>query len=143
MRIRDILHQKGERVITIAPAHTIHQAMRKLVQHQIGALVVRNDGIEGIITERDILQFATRQPADLDRVTVAEIMTRDVVVAIPNDPLDYAMDILTNNRIRHLPIAEDGRLVGLVSIGDVVNALRSNAEAENRYLHDYIAGVIA
>lgn len=143
MRIRDILYQKGERVITIAPAHTIHQAMQKLVRHQIGALVVRDDGIEGIVTERDILEFATRQPADLDRATVAEIMSREVVVALVDDSVDYAMDVLTNNRIRHLPVVDGSRLIGLVSIGDVVNALRSKVDAENRYLHEYMAGVIA
>lgn len=143
MRILDILEQKGRHVITIRSDHTIHEAMRAMVDHQIGSLVVEDQVIDGIITERDILRFATARPRELDTTRVADVMTRDVVVAVPEDSLDYVMGVMTRNRIRHLPIVEEGRLAGLVSMGDVVDALREDAQAENRYMHEYIAGVIA
>ncbi|NIQ52965.1 MAG: CBS domain-containing protein, partial [Gammaproteobacteria bacterium] len=80
MRIRDILRVKGDRVITISPDHSVHQAMQAMMRHQIGALVVEAEVIVGIITERDILGFATRTPDAVDRVAVADVMTRDVIV---------------------------------------------------------------
>jgi CBS domain-containing protein len=142
MRIRDILNAKGPDVITVAPDQPVLTAARILSEHGIGALVVRTaDEIVGIISERDILNLVSSDPAKLDRTRVSEAMTSNVIVGVPTDDLDYVMSIMTQNRIRHLPIVDDGELAGMVSIGDVVNAVRREVEAENRHLKDYIQGV--
>jgi uncharacterized protein len=142
MRIRDILRTKGHDVITIAPDQPVLAAVRVLSEHRIGALVVRADGqIVGIISERDVLNLAAGDPARLEHTPVSGIMTSNVIVGVAEDDLDYVMNIMTQNRIRHLPVLEGERLVGLVSIGDVVNAVRRTVEAENRHLKDYIQGV--
>jgi uncharacterized protein len=142
MKIRDILRTKGHDVITIAPDQPVLAAVRVLSQHRIGALVVRTEGgIDGIISERDVLNLAAGDPARLHNTPVAEVMTTNVIVGVPEDDLDYVMNIMTNNRIRHLPVLEGERLVGMVSIGDVVNAVRRSVETENRHLKEYIQGV--
>jgi uncharacterized protein len=142
MKIRDILRTKGHDVITIAPDQPVLAAVRVLSEHRIGALVVRSEGgIDGIISERDVLNLAAGDPARLTDTPVADVMTSNVIVGVPEDDLDYVMNIMTNNRIRHLPVVEGERLVGLVSIGDVVNAVRRSVEAENRHLKEYIQGV--
>ncbi len=141
MRIRDILQVKGEEVVTISPEHTVLGAVKVLVQHDIGAVVVEDAGqVRGIFSERDILRLVADDCAAAEETRVGEVMTTDLVVGVPDDAVDYVMEIMTKNRIRHLPIVEDGELAGIVSIGDVVNALRREVAAENRYLRDYIAG---
>jgi CBS domain-containing protein len=143
MRIRDILRTKGHDVVTVGPDQPVLAAVRILAEHRIGALIVRSrDQVEGIISERDILNLAASDPARLTSERVADVMTTEVIVGVPEDDLDYVMNIMTQNRIRHLPIVdEDGGLVGMVSIGDVVNAVRRSVEAENRHLKEYIQGV--
>lgn len=144
MTIRDVLRTKGHEVVKIAPDRSIADAVRLLVEHRIGAVVVMQaDEICGILSERDILRLAAVDPGRLTRDHVRDHMTTDLVVGVADDEIEYVMEILTRNRIRHLPIVDDGRLVGIVSIGDVVNALRGGLEAENRYLRDYVQGVIA
>jgi CBS domain-containing protein len=142
MRIRDILRNKGHDVVTVAPDQPVLTAVRILAEHRIGALVVRTaDEVVGIISERDILKLLAGDPASITTTTVAEAMTANVIVGVPTDDVDYVMNIMTQNRIRHLPIVEDGELAGMVSIGDVVNTVRREVESENRHLKDYIQGV--
>jgi CBS domain-containing protein len=143
MRIRDILRTKGHEVITIAPDQTVLSAVRILSEYRIGALVVRNNGeVVGIISERDVLNLVAGDPARLSASLVEDVMTSNVIVGVPEDDLDYVMNIMTQNRIRHLPIVkETGELAGMVSIGDVVNAVRRSVETENRHLKEYIQGV--
>lgn len=141
MKIQEILRRKGHQVVTVTPEIPVLEAMRILVQHNIGAVVVLDgDDIRGILTERDILRLGAQAPTELERRRVAEVMTTDLVVGVPDDDIDYAMNIMTENRIRHLPVIGDGELAGIVSIGDLVNACRREAETENRYLRDYIQG---
>lgn len=141
MRIRDILRAKGDDVVTISPDHTVQGAIKVLVEHGIGAVIVEEDDtVRGIFTERDILRLAAAGVGALKDTRVGDVMTTDLVVGVQDDHVDYVMEIMTKNRIRHLPILEDGALAGIVSIGDIVNALRNEIEAENRYLRDYIAG---
>lgn len=141
MLIRDILSLKGSTVVSIGPVNSVHEAVELLARENLGALVVmKGEEVAGIITERDILRLAARSPHILSTQTVGEVMTKEVIVANPGDRIAYAMEIMTRNRIRHLPIIDDGALVGIVSIGDVVNALRDRTEAENKYLKDYISG---
>ena len=142
MKIRDVLRTKGTEVIQIDPDRPVLEAVRVFSQHRIGALVVTREGaIEGVVSERDVMNLMAERPDALPATTVAEIMTTDVIVAVPTDDLDYVMNIMTNNKIRHLPIVEDGGLAGIVSIGDVVNEVRRSVESENRHLKDYIQGV--
>ena len=142
MRIREIIQSKGAAVVTVAPDRTVLEAMRVLVEHGIGAVVVMDgDRIAGIMSERDVLRLGAKSPASLETTRVADVMTRDLIVAVPDDDLDYAMQVMTKNRIRHLPIVADGSLAGMLSIGDVVNAARRTVESENRHLRDYIQGI--
>ena len=141
MKIRDILRTKGAEVVQIAPDATVLDAVRVLAEHRIGALVVTRDGeIRGVVSERDVMNLTARDPESLAERPVSDIMTGDVIVAVPTDDLDYVMNIMTNNKIRHLPIVDDGELAGIVSIGDVVNEVRERVESENRHLKDYIQG---
>jgi CBS domain-containing protein len=140
MSVREILRSKREDVITVTPESSVHEAMRVLVRHNIGALVVFDGEIRGILTERDLLRTGADDPLRLLHEKVEELMTREVITAEESVELREVMDIMTERRIRHLPITRAGQLCGMISIGDVVNALRKSSEAENRYLHSYIAG---
>jgi CBS domain-containing protein len=154
MRIRDILEEKGTGVVTIEPGETIHEAIGRLNEHGIGSLIVTGKGEEivGIITERDVLRVCGNLCARLDepparedttcQSLVQDAMTKDLVIGVPDDDLAYVMGIMTKNRIRHLPILDDGGLVGIISIGDVVNAHLKETEFENRTLRDYIQGPV-
>ena len=143
MKIREILRSKGTGVVTVEPGATVHDAMRRLVEHDIGSLVVLEGGdVVGIITERDVLRLGSRDPGYLKDRRVSEAMTGDVIIATPDEDIYYCMEVMTRNRVRHLPILEEGDLRGIVSIGDVVNACRRDAEAENQYLKDYIRGSV-
>jgi len=141
MTIKDILRTKGREVVTIAPGPTVLEAMRILVRYRIGAVVVVDGNeIHGILSERDILNLGAEDPNLLTQRRVADIMTTDMITAVPEDGLQHAMDLMTRHRIRHLPIVENHRLAGIVSIGDVVNACRTHAEQENDQLREYISG---
>ncbi len=143
MRVSDILRRKGTGVTTIGPDASIHDAIRVLVEHNIGALVVVDgdeDEVVGIITERDILRECAVRCDELRTRRVREVMTRDVIIAVSDDKVDYVMGIMTKNRVRHLPVMDDADLSGIISIGDVVNAHLREAEFENRLLKDYIHG---
>jgi len=140
MKVRDILKVKGSQVYTIGPDQTVLDAVAILMQHRIGALLVRDatGTVSGIISERDVLGQCLHRSADLDRIHVREVMTRDLVVCVPDDDVDYAMGIVTKNRVRHLPIMDDDGVAGIISIGDLVKACLEEAEYENRYLKEYI-----
>ena len=140
MKVREILAIKGEHVHTIEPDRAVLDAVALLVEHGIGALLVRDaDGtVAGIISERDVLRVCRDQSAALGAIRVADVMTRDLIVCVPDDAVDYAMGIVTKNRVRHLPVMDSGRVVGMISIGDLVKARLDAAEYENRYLREYI-----
>ena len=140
MKISEILAVKGEHVHSIGPDRSILDAVALLLEHGIGALLVRDagDAVAGIISERDILRVCRDRGAALGTIEIADVMTRDLVVCVPNDDVDYAMGIVTKNRVRHLPVLDGGRVVGMISIGDLVKARLDAAEYENRYLREYI-----
>lgn len=144
MKIRDLLVEKGFEVVTVPPSFPLQDAMRLLVEHNIGSVVVTQDKVvEGILTERDVLRLAADDPAAMKKMKVEEVMTKDVVVGLLDEPVEYVMEVMTQNRIRHLPIVDDGWMQGILSIGDVVNALRKKVEVENHYMRDYIRGVFS
>ncbi len=125
MKISRILATKGKGVITIRPQQSLREAIALLTRHNIGALVV-TEGPEtpiGIITERDIIRYAVEQEALFD-ILVSEVMTRDLITALPQDDIESVANTMTERRFRHLPIMEGGVLVGIVSIGDIVKAQR-------------------
>jgi CBS domain-containing protein len=143
MRIREVLDHKGMSVVTVEPDRTVLDAMRILVEHNIGSVIVTHEGtILGILTERDVLRLGATQPDSLTTTLVAEAMTKELVVGVAEDLVDYVAGVMTANRIRHLPIVDGDRLTGVLSIGDVVNALKQEKEVENRYLREYIQGAV-
>lgn len=141
MKIQDILKAKGDNVVTVGPEATVVTAVRLLVQHGIGSVVVvQDDEIRGILTERDLLRAAARDVSQLGTARVSELMTSRVVTASAEAEIRDVMHVMSDLRIRHLPVVRGGRLCGVISIGDVVNALRRRTEDENQQLHAYIAG---
>ncbi len=139
MRLREILLSKGSEVYTIAPSATLQDVANVLVQHNCGSLVVVEDGqLCGIITERDILRAAAASHQPLANCAVRDYMTAKLVTGSLDEDLAEVMGQMTHHRIRHLPILEDGRLVGMISIGDVVKAQHDRLSMENHYLKNYI-----
>jgi CBS domain-containing protein len=140
MKVCDILHTKGTAVMTTTPDATLHDALRTLVNARVGALVVVNlEGkVVGIITERDLLRVCADHSGEINSSRVADWMTTNLIIGVPKDEIGYIMGIMTNNCIRHLPIMDNGRLEGIISIGDAVKAQLEETEFENRYLKDYI-----
>lgn len=141
MNIASLLARKGANVVTIQPEQTIRQALMVLAQHNIGALVVVDVGARpvGILSERDIVRALSRDEA-VFALTVSAIMTRDVVVGLPQDDLASVGATMTERRIRHLPVVEKNRLVGMVSIGDVVKAQRDQFQGEVDTLQTQLIG---
>lgn len=142
MNVETILRTKGPAVATIGPEETVSAAVRELISRNIGALVVSGDGesVDGIISERDIVHALAARGVDLLSLTVAEVMTRPVVTCDPEDSIEQLMAEMTNRRIRHFPVVQEGRLCGIVSIGDVVKNRLDEVEYEARSLRSFIAG---
>jgi len=130
MNIANILARKGSVAVTVRPEQTIREALALLDRHNIGALIaVEGDHPVGILSERDIVRQAARDEKFFVRV-VGELMTRDVITGQPHDDLLSVAHTMTERRIRHLPVVDKGRLVGMVSIGDVVKAQRDHYQGE-------------
>ena len=142
MNVETILRAKGSAVATIRPDETVGAAVKELVSRNIGALVVSDDGetVNGIISERDVVHGLTDHGPALLSLKVAEIMTRRVVTCDPSDSVDQLMAEMTNRRIRHFPVVQDGQLRGIVSIGDVVKNRLDEVEYEARSLRSFISG---
>ena len=143
MNVQAILSRKGTAVATVQPVATLDQATASLRDHGIGALVVSANGrtIDGILSERDVVRaLAAHGGSTLGR-DVASAMSANVVVCQPDDTVDQLMAMMTDRRIRHLPVLDtSGELAGIISIGDVVKARLGELELENNQLHDYIQG---
>ncbi len=143
MKVGELSQTKSPALETISPDSTVHQAIKKLVQHNIGALPVvgAENRLVGILTERDVLRLCARDDChNALAQAVGDVMTTDLVIGVPDDDVTYVMRVMTERRIRHLPILEGGMLVGIVSIGDVVKAQYEQKETEVRFLRDYLAG---
>ncbi len=140
MKIRDILQVKGSQVHSIEAGRTVLDAVAALNAQRIGALLVHDaeGAVVGIISERDVLRECRHRSADLGRIPVAEAMTRDLIICVPDDDVDHAMALVTKHRVRHLPVIDDAGVAGMISIGDLVKASLDAAEYENRYLREYI-----
>jgi CBS domain-containing protein len=139
MRIADVLRTKGAAVATITPETSVAGLLTELSMHNIGAMVVVSpDGLVGIVSERDVVRKLHEHGADLLRLPVSEIMTTFVATCTPGDTVDHLSALMTNKRVRHIPVLENDRLVGIVSIGDIVKQRMEELETEQRALQDYI-----
>jgi CBS domain-containing protein len=146
MKIRDLQKSFPISLQTISPDHTVHEAIQTLCSYNIGALPVldRDGNLVGIVSERDVLRLCSREDCnEMLKRKVRDVMTRDLVISVPDDSIDYVMRVMTERRVRHLPVLQDHRLVAIVSIGDVVKAQYEERETEIRYLRDYMQGALA
>ena len=140
MRISDVLKAKGEgQVVTIRPDATVRELVALLAQHNIGALVVSGDGasVDGIVSERDVVRRLGDDEDLLER-PVGTIMTSDVHTCAAGDALNDLMQVMTEHRIRHVPVVTDGALAGIISIGDVVKNRINELEFERDQLDHYV-----
>ena len=142
MKVKDVLASKGSRVITCHEDNSLIDALAIFSANKVGSLLVvdSHEKIKGIIAPRDILLIVLNDMERLKEIKVDEVMTKDLIVGTPEDSIEYILAIMTENRIRHVPILEGKELQGIVSIGDVVKAQVKEKEVENRYLKDYIEG---
>ncbi|MCK0173574.1 MULTISPECIES: CBS domain-containing protein [Mycobacteriaceae] len=140
MRIADVLRSKGAMVATVTETTTVTGLLAELATHNIGAMVVvgADGGVVGMVSERDVVRSLHERGADLLRRPVSEIMTALVVTCTPEDPVDDLSAVMTNNRVRHVPVVVDGRLAGIVSIGDVVKVRMEYLQTEQEHLQAYI-----
>jgi len=139
MRISDVLRNKGAAVATITPETSVAGLLTELSVHNIGAMVVVSpDGLVGIVSERDVVRKLHEMGAELLRRPVSDIMTTLVATCSPDDTLDSLSALMTKNRVRHVPVVIDGRLAGIVSIGDVVKTRMEELEREQQQLQAYI-----
>ncbi len=142
MLVSDILAKKGTEVITIQHTETVANAASILSERKFGVLVISSDGstIGGIISERDIVRGLAATGAQLLSSPVSSVMTSEVFTCTKGDTVESLMSLMTQKRIRHLPVLDDGGIAGLISIGDVVSARVSQLEEEARHLGNYIQG---
>jgi CBS domain-containing protein len=139
--IQNILDRKGGEVITIRATETVKSAADRMREHGIAALAVKSgDVIKGLISERDIVQAVSQHGEGALSMAVLDVATHAIVTVAPGDSLKRAMSLMTNHRVRHLPVIANGNLVGIVSIGDVVKLRLEDLETESNVLRDvYIA----
>jgi CBS domain-containing protein len=144
MKLADILAHKGHKVLSTRPSASVDEVVQVLVRHNIGSLMVCEEvdcrRMLGIITERDILRAMAAHRGSLETIEVSDIMTTNVITGSPGDSVEDIMGVMTDNRIRHLPILENDDLVGIISIGDIVKAQHDALTMENHYLKSYLHG---
>jgi signal-transduction protein with cAMP-binding, CBS, and nucleotidyltransferase domain len=127
MKIRDVIRDKGPEFIAVDSSAFVD-------------LVMEEGNLIGMFTERDVLQCWVRTHESFDKVKISDVMTKDIMIVQPDDDLNYAMTIMINKKIRHLPVVENGRVTSVISIRDMVKAQVTNLQAEVHYLRDYITG---
>jgi CBS domain-containing protein len=142
MEISDILRVKGDQVVTVSPDGDVQQLLTVLAEHRIGAVVVSRDGrtVDGIASERDIVRTLAARGAAVMSEPITSIYTAEVHVVTPETSLDDVMRLMTQHRIRHVPVVSGGALRGIVSIGDIVKTRIDDLESERAALTDYITG---
>jgi CBS domain-containing protein len=140
-KVRDILGNKGSRVVFVGPDLTLRQALETMVDNKVGALPVKDTSgdIVGIITERDLMREVHGR-ADLETSKISDVMTKNIISARKDDGIDMVMEQMTVNRFRHVPIVEGGKLVGIISIGDLVKSQLAYLKHQMEDLRDYVSG---
>lgn len=139
--VRDVLAEKGHEVYAIGPRATVRQAVQRMNEHGVGALLVLDDGrLVGIFTERDVLRRVVDAGRDPHTTLVAEVMSSPVVTIRPETSVRGAMETITKLRHRHLPVVESGNIIGMVSIGDLLRWVTYYQQREIEHMTDYITG---
>ena len=140
MKVAQLLKSKGEFVATIPPNSSVREALAELARHRVGALVVSVDGTTpaGIVSERDVVRQIHESGAEILEGPVSAIMSTELQCVAPDDKVEALMSMMTTHRIRHVPVLRDGKLAGIVSIGDVVKSRLDELQDDNRALIDYI-----
>ncbi|MGM1062112.1 CBS domain-containing protein [Saccharothrix sp. Mg75] len=140
MRIADVLRNKGSDVATVGTGASVAELLAALAEHNVGAMVVTGpEGIAGIVSERDVVRGLHDRGGELLGAAVSEIMTSEVLTCAPSDPVDSLTVLMTERRVRHVPVLDGGRLVGIVSIGDVVKSRIDQLQTDHDQLAAYIA----
>jgi CBS domain-containing protein len=139
MKVSDIIHAKGSVVKTIRPEASARELSVRLHADQIGAMVVSSDdrSIDGIVTERDLAYGLAAHGTELPMIAVSRLMTKVVLVCSPEDSITHVMELMTRRRVRHLPVKDGNRLVGIISIGDVLKYRLDELELEANVMRDY------
>jgi CBS domain-containing protein len=142
MKLLDVLNMKGRDVITASPEDTVLDAVRTLVSNKVGALVVVDDAgkLVGIITERDILRLSGTECGNFAKMLLREHMTRDLVTVKATTTVEESLSLMSQHRVRHLPVVDDGHLGGLISQGDLVKAMLDDARHEAKQLTGFVTG---
>lgn len=139
MTVRSILNTKGHQIMSVEPDAKLAAAVKLLGEKKIGAVLVMNQGrLEGILSERDIVRVLGERGAGVLEQPVSEVMTRKVVTCKETDTVAELMEIMTTGKFRHLPVIDNGKVVGLISIGDIVKRRVQEYESEQEALRDYI-----
>jgi len=140
MTVNQILSTKGRNVYSIVSTLTVFDALRVMGEKNIGAILVMDDGaLKGILSERDYARKIVLKDKSSKETSVSEIMESELVTVKPSDNVDYCMELMSQRRIRHLPVIEDGSVVGLVSIGDVVKTIIEVQKETIKHLDSYIS----
>ncbi len=142
MLVREVLKNKGGRVVSIGPEATISEAIARLVQHNIGSLPVVDEhgSLVGVVSERDMLRHMHNRGEVFSRHRVDEVMTSHPITCAPEDDVEVVMGHMSSRRIAKVPVLEEGRLVGIVSVGDVIKVMYERVSAENSHLMSYLYG---
>ncbi|MBA3020366.1 CBS domain-containing protein [Propionicimonas sp.] len=140
MKIANVIHNKGAEVVTIRAQATVAELVELLARRNIGAVVVSSDGrsVDGIVSERDVVRHLAADGGEILNRTVAEVMTTPVVTATLEDGLGATAHTMTYSRLRHIPVVEDGQLVAIVSLGDVVKYRIDQLTDERNHLLEYL-----
>ena len=140
MKVKDILGKMDKKPVSITQSSSVLDAISLMNMNKIGSLIVLdgNGALAGIVTERDILYECALRVDRIHQTQVGEIMTKNLIIGVPDDTLEYLLGIMTKNRIRHLPIVDNGAIIGMVSILDLVEHQLARAEYKNRYMEEYI-----
>lgn len=140
-KVRDILKAKGHAVFSVTPATTVYEAIEQMCERNIGGvLVMENEKLVGIFTERDYARKLILKGKSSKGTSISEIMTPNPITVSPDSTINECMEIMSGKRIRHLPVADGGKLVGMISIGDVVRKVIEDQRSTIEHLESYISG---
>jgi len=142
MFVSDLLKKKDDRLITAQPSTIVIEAMELLLGNKISCLPILDSENElvGVLSDKDIFRTVYENRTNFENQRIGELMTTDLIIGLPSDDINYIAGLMTRNRIRHIPILEERRLIGLLSVGDIVKVQMKDMEIENRYLKIYIEG---
>lgn len=142
MLVSDILKEKGSKVTVVAGAQTVREALKTMVENKIGAVLVMDASgeISGVFSERDLMRVCHHNQDGWSLLSVEEVMTPRVIMCQATDTLDYVMNLMTQQRIRHVPVVSEGKVCGIITIGDLVKAQLKVSQVQVQYLKDFLHG---